>query len=136
MTKRTIADEAQELYDLATLLAIDAASRHVVNEVGERGLVMRVATIRETVRRLCEDISASELGALELPDRACVTSGCGKAVEAMIGNRELLATTRVESIADAMLEGNEDDPEIKEIADHLRETAQCVDSDRVLRILG
>ena len=53
-----------------------------------------------------------------------------------VPSKELRATARVESIADAMLDGHEDDPEIQEIADHLRETARCVDSDRVLRILG
>lgn len=53
-----------------------------------------------------------------------------------VPSKELRAMSRVESVADAMLEGNEDDPEIQEIADHLRETARCVDSDRVLRILG
>lgn len=53
-----------------------------------------------------------------------------------VPSKELRATARVESIADAMLDGNEDDPEIREMADALRETAQCVDSERVLKILG
>lgn len=53
-----------------------------------------------------------------------------------VPSKDLRAMSRVESVADAMLEGNEDDPEIQEIADHLRETARCVDSDRVLRVLG
>ena len=35
-----------------------------------------------------------------------------------------------------MLDGHEDDPEAREIADELRNTAQCVDSERVLGILG
>ena len=53
-----------------------------------------------------------------------------------VPSKELRATARVESIADAMLDGHEDDPEVREIADELRNTAQCVDSERVLRILG
>lgn len=136
MTKRTISDEARELYDLATLLAVDVVSQFVVNGHGDMKLVMRAACLRESVRKICEDISSSELGAIELPDRSSMTSGCGKVLESMIENHKLLATARVESIADAMLEGNEDDPEVREIADELRETAQCVDSDRVLKILG
>lgn len=53
-----------------------------------------------------------------------------------VPSKELRATARVESIADAMLDGHEDDPEVREIADELRSTAQCVDSERVLKILG
>lgn len=136
MTKKTIADEAREVCDLVTLLALDVASHHVINGIGERKLVMRVATLRESARKVCEDVSASKFGAIELPDRSLLVSGCGKAVEAMISNRNLLATARVEAVADAMLDGHEDEPEIREIADELRDTAQCVDSERVLRILG
>lgn len=136
MTRRTIADEARELYDISTILALDVASQLVVNGRGDRKLVMRAACLRESVRKICEDISSSELGAIELPDRSSMTSGCGKVLEAMIENHKVLATARVESIADAMLEGREDDPEVREIADELRNTAQCVDSERVLKILG
>lgn len=53
-----------------------------------------------------------------------------------VPSKELRAMSRVESIADAMLEGHEDDQEVRETADELREAARCVDSDRVLRILG
>lgn len=50
--------------------------------------------------------------------------------------KEVRATARVEAVAEAMLDGREGDSDIREIADELREMAHCVDSDRVLRILG
>ena len=51
-------------------------------------------------------------------------------------SKESRAIARVDAVADAMLEGCEDDPETVEIARELRETAACVDPDRVLKILG
>lgn len=51
-------------------------------------------------------------------------------------SKEVRAIARVDAVADAMMDGCEDDPKTVEIARELRETAACVDPDRVLKILG
>ena len=84
MTKRTIADEASEIYDLATLLAIDVVSQFVVNGRGDAMTVSRAVNSRNVAKRLLEDISGSRIGAIELPERQIDVSGCGAVIDAML----------------------------------------------------
>ena len=84
MTKQTIADEARELYDLATLLAVDVVSQFVVNGRGDAMTVSRAVNSRNVAKRLLEDISGSRIGAIELPERQIDVSGCGAVIDAMM----------------------------------------------------
>lgn len=87
MTKRTIADEASDLYDLATLLAIDVVSQFVVNGRGDAMTVSRAVNIRDVAKRLLEDISGSCIGGIELPELQIDVSGCGAVIDAMLAGK-------------------------------------------------
>lgn len=84
MTKQTIADEARELYDLATLLAVDVVSQFVVNGRGDALTVSRAVTQRDAAKNLLDALSASDLGSVELPERQIDVSGCGAVIDAML----------------------------------------------------
>lgn len=87
MTKRTIADEAHELYDLATLLAMDVAYQFVVKGRGDALTVSMAVNQMEAARNLLDAISASDLGCIELPDRRNDVAGCGAAIDAMLADK-------------------------------------------------
>lgn len=84
MTKQTISDEARDLYDLATLLAIDVVSQFVVNGRGDAMTVSRAVNSRSVAKKLLEDISGSRIGGIELPERQIDVSGCGVVIDAML----------------------------------------------------
>ena len=84
MPIQTIADEARELYDLATLLAMDVVSQFVVNGRGDAITVSRAVNSRGVAKKLLEDISSSRIGAIELPERQIDVSGCGAVIDAML----------------------------------------------------
>lgn len=86
MSTRTIADEARELYDLATLLAMDVAAQHVVNGRGDALTVSRAVTQRDAAKNLLDALSASDLGSIELPERQIDAAGCGAVVDAMLAD--------------------------------------------------
>lgn len=86
MTKRTIADEARELYDLATLLAVDVVSQLVVNGCGDELTVSMAVNQREAAKNLLERISTSGIGGVELPDRQIGAEGCGAVIDAMLAD--------------------------------------------------
>lgn len=88
MTKQTIADEARELYDLATLLAVDVVSQHVVNGSGDALTVSRVVTQRTAAKNLLDALSASDLGSIELPERRIDAAGCGAVIDAILADEK------------------------------------------------
>ena len=69
MPKRTIADEARELYDLATLLALDVAAQLVVNGRGDASAVSYAVNARGASKRIADVLLGSEVGGIELPER-------------------------------------------------------------------
>lgn len=84
MAKPTIADEARDLYDLATLLALDVAAQYVVNARGDEMTVAMAMMQTNTAKRLLADISASDIGSIELPERQVDAAGCGAAIDALL----------------------------------------------------
>ncbi len=87
MTKLTIADEARDLYDLATLLALDVAAQLVVNGRGDALTVSRAVTQRDAAKNLLDALSASDLGSIELPERQIDAAGCGAVIDAMLADK-------------------------------------------------
>lgn len=84
MSKQTIADEARDLYDLATLFAMDVVAQFVVNGRGDAMTVSRAVNTRDGAKKLLEDISGSRIGAIELPERQIDVTGCGSVIDAML----------------------------------------------------
>ena len=84
MSKQTIADEARDLYDLATLLTLDVVAQFVVNGHGDAMTVSRAVNIRDVAKKLLEDISGSRIGAIELPERQIDVTRCGSVIDAML----------------------------------------------------
>lgn len=87
MTKRTIADEARELYDLATLLALDVVAQLVVNGRGDALTVSIAVNERSAAKNLLDRISASGIGGVELPERRIDVEGCAPLVDAMLADK-------------------------------------------------
>lgn len=88
MNARTIADEARDLYDLATLLALDVASQRVANGRGDASTVSCAVSARGAAKRLVDALSGSEVAGIELPERRVDASGCGEIVDAMLAEVE------------------------------------------------
>lgn len=86
MTKRTIADEARELYDLATLLAVNVVSQFVVNGSGDALTVSMAVNQRDAAKSLLDRVYASGIGGVELPERQIDTAGCGAVIDAMLAD--------------------------------------------------
>ena len=84
MTKRTIADEARELYDLATLLALDVAAQLVVSGRGGTPIVSKAMGIATRAKELLGDLDGSDVGGAEIPDRLIDAAGCGAVIDAML----------------------------------------------------
>ena len=84
MPNRTIADEARELYDLSTLLAVDIVSQLVVNGRGDALTVSMAVNGRDAAKSFLDRISASGIGAIELPERQIDVTGCGSVIDAML----------------------------------------------------
>lgn len=87
MPNRTIADEARELYDLSTLLAVDVVSQLVVNGRGDALTVSKAVNERDAAKNLLDRISASGIGDIELPNRQIDVSGCGAVIDAMLADK-------------------------------------------------
>lgn len=86
MTKRTIADEAREAYDLVTLLAVDVVSQLVVNGHGDALTVSMAVNQRKAAKSLLDRIHASGIGGVELPERQIDAAGCGAVIDAMLAD--------------------------------------------------
>ena len=87
MSKQTIADEARDLYDLATLLAMDVVSQFVVNGRGDALTVSIAVNQRDAAKNLIDRISASGIGDIELPERQIDVTGCGSVIDAMLDDK-------------------------------------------------
>ena len=87
MSNRTISDEARELYDLATLLAMDVVSQFVVNGRGDALTVSIAVNQRDAAKNLIDRISASGIGDIELPERQIDVAGCGAVIGAMLADK-------------------------------------------------
>lgn len=88
MTKRTIADEVRDLYDLATLLAVDVVAQFVVNGRGDALTVSEVVNQRRAAKNLLDSISASSIGDVELPERQIDAAGCGAVIDAILADEK------------------------------------------------
>ena len=95
MSKQTIADEARDLYDLATLLTLDVVAQFVVNGHGDAMTVSRAVNIRDVAKKLLEDISGSRIGAIELPERQIGVTGCGSVIDAMLDGESSLLNSNL-----------------------------------------
>ena len=98
MNARTIADEARDLYDLATLLALDVASQYVVSRSGDATVVSCTANARGAAKRLVDVLSSSEIAGIELPERQKDASGCGELVDAMLADEGLRSQMRLANL--------------------------------------
>lgn len=87
MSRQTIADEARDIYDLATLLTLDVVAQFVVNGNVDAMTVSRAVNIRGVAKKLLEDISGSRIGAIELPERQIDVTGCGSVIDAMLADK-------------------------------------------------
>lgn len=84
MTKKTIADEARELCDIATLLAVDLGAQLVTNGLGDMDLLTRAMGVREMAKQLASMVDGASVGRIEVPARNVSTSGCSEALDVVM----------------------------------------------------
>lgn len=81
MSVRTISDEACELCDIATLLAVDLGAQLVTNGLGDMDLLTRAVGVREMAKQLASMIDGTNVGRIEIPARSISASGCSEALD-------------------------------------------------------
>ena len=86
MSVRTIADETRELYDLATLIAVDLGAQLVVNGLGDMDLLTHAMGVREMAKQLASMVDGANVGRIEVPTRNVSTIGCSEALDVVISD--------------------------------------------------
>lgn len=86
MTKKTISDEARELCDIATLLAVDLGAQLVVNGLGGMDLLTHAMGVREMAKQLASMVDGANVGRIEIPARSVSPSGCSEVLDSVMSS--------------------------------------------------